>query len=370
MLEPSGTATSTAGCTAPPSGATTYSYNSQGERTGAKPASGTASTYTYDQSGELTGYTGPGGTAAYTYDAHGLRASKTVAGTTTSFTWDINATPDLLSDGATSYVYGPDDLPIEQVASTATLWYFHDAAGSTCALFDRTGAIVGTYGYDAYGDVTAHTGTASTPLEYTGAYTDGESGLVYLRARYYAPATAQFISIDPAVSLTLQPYAYASDSPLDNVDPMGLWTGGVCVGGLAAAIFGVSISACVVFDGSGDVGFEGTVSDPGSYYGTPSAGVSLGGQYSTADTIDSLRGPFDSAGFSAAPLGEGPSVGGTYSWGSDSRGCPVSVDDVGVGLGVEALPFAEAHGGVTDTGVTHLSNVPRALWNETFGRLF
>ncbi len=44
----------------------------------------------------------------------------------------------------------------------------------------------------------------------------------YLRARYYDPSTAQFISRDPAVATTRQPYAYVNDNPLNGTDPSGL----------------------------------------------------------------------------------------------------------------------------------------------------
>jgi RHS repeat-associated protein len=54
-------------------------------------------------------------------------------------------------------------------------------------------------------------------------YTDAESGLVYLRARYYDPTTGQFISRDPIESVTRVPYSYAGNNPLNNVDPSGLF---------------------------------------------------------------------------------------------------------------------------------------------------
>ena len=44
----------------------------------------------------------------------------------------------------------------------------------------------------------------------------------YLRARYYDPSTGQFVSRDPLVAKTRQPYAYAGDNPLNAVDPTGL----------------------------------------------------------------------------------------------------------------------------------------------------
>ena len=72
-----------------------------------------------------------------------------------------------------------------------TRWFHHDALGSTRALSNASGAVVGTFTYGPYGRLTASTGTATTTLGYAGQYTDAEPGLIYLRARYYDPATAQ-----------------------------------------------------------------------------------------------------------------------------------------------------------------------------------
>jgi len=144
--------------------------------------------------------------------------------TTTAETWDTaGSLPVLLQDGATRYVTGPDGLPIEQIGSGGTVLYdLHDQLGSTRALLDGTGATVAAYTYDPYGAVTAYSGTATTPFGYAGQYTDGETGLQYLRARSYDPATAQFLSVDPLVAQTGQPYAYVGADPLNATDPAGL----------------------------------------------------------------------------------------------------------------------------------------------------
>ena len=65
------------------------------------------------------------------------------------------------------------------------------------------------------------TGTL-TPFGYAGQYTDAESGLQYLRARYYDPATQQFLTVDPLLAQTDQAYAYAGGSPTNATDPSGL----------------------------------------------------------------------------------------------------------------------------------------------------
>ncbi|HWE83041.1 MAG TPA: RHS repeat-associated core domain-containing protein, partial [Gaiellaceae bacterium] len=40
--------------------------------------------------------------------------------------------------------------------------------------------------------------------------------------RYYDPTNGQFITVDPAITETGQPYSYAGDDPIDRADPPGL----------------------------------------------------------------------------------------------------------------------------------------------------
>jgi len=43
----------------------------------------------------------------------------------------------------------------------------------------------------------------------------------YVVGRYYDPQTGQFLSVDPMVSQTLEPYQYVKDNPVGEVDPSG-----------------------------------------------------------------------------------------------------------------------------------------------------
>lgn len=230
-------------CGTPAAGSTTYQFDQQGNRTKATTGAGAVSSYTYDQANRLTKATIGGATSTYAYDGNGLRASKTVGSTTTAFSWDAEQDPNLLYDGTTSYLYGPGGTPVAQIAATAAQWYFHDQLGSTRALTDAAGAIAGTYGYTPYGVVSAHTG-ASTPLQYSGQYADAETGLTYLRARYYDPSTAQFLTVDPEVRRSLSPYGYVDDNPLNHADPSGRFFGAL-LGGVAAVL--LAPEALVVF---------------------------------------------------------------------------------------------------------------------------
>lgn len=223
--------------TSPSSDVTSYTYSDRGNRTTATDT-GTSLTqsYGYDQANRLDAYTDGTTSADYAYNGDGLRALKVVGLTTTGYTWDsvTGAVPLLLAAGSNSFVYGPDGTSIEQIASGGTATYLlHDQHGSTTLLTDSTGAVTGSYTYTPYGATTSHTG-ATTALRYDGQYQDNETGLYYLQARYYDPATAQFLTRDPLEDETGQPYSYAGDDPIDYEDPSGLdwlddvgdWTAG------------------------------------------------------------------------------------------------------------------------------------------------
>jgi hypothetical protein len=47
----------------------------------------------------------------------------------------------------------------------------------------------------------------------------------YSVRRYYDPQTGQFLTVDPAVDQTGQPYAYVNGDPVDATDPLGLGLG-------------------------------------------------------------------------------------------------------------------------------------------------
>ncbi len=208
----------------------TYAYNEDGQRTESKPKSGEPATkYTYDQAGNLTVVERAKGTKepeikdTYTYDGTNLRQSQTISGTKTNLTWDTaEPIPLILTDETNSYIYGPENQPVEQISSGGTTLYLHhDQLGSTRLLTNTSGNTETAYTYNPYGTLNATTGTASTPLRYDGQYTNTDSGLIYLRARTYDPSTAQFLSLDSALRETSEPYNYTDDNALNNADPTG-----------------------------------------------------------------------------------------------------------------------------------------------------
>jgi RHS repeat-associated protein len=101
-----------------------------------------------------------------------------------------------------------------------------DGLGSVCQLADASGAIVQSYTYAPFGELLAAQGTRSSALQYTGAQTDLDTGLVYLRARWYDSATGRFTTRDPfpgfvVLPQTLHPYVYVNNNPVNLTDPSG-----------------------------------------------------------------------------------------------------------------------------------------------------
>jgi RHS repeat-associated protein len=154
--------------------------------------------------------------------------SKSVGGSTTTEAWDLaGGLPLMLEDKnsstTTDYVFGPGGLPLEQIVGSTTLWYGHDHLGSTRVVTGGSGTVQAGYVYDPYGNLVSSTGSLSNqPFRFAGQYQDSESGLYYLRARYYDPTTTQFLARDPAVATTRSPYGYVAGNPLNAADPSGV----------------------------------------------------------------------------------------------------------------------------------------------------
>ena len=139
--------------------------------------------------------------------------------------------------GYTSIV---DDCNNVQNSSTGIVtnrYYYHtNQLWSVIALTNSTGAVVQVYSYDSFGKVYISSGSwILTPLDtysgstysnsrlYTGRELDKETGMYYLRARYYNSDTGKFISRDPiGQNDQVNLYTYVANSPLKYVDRMGL----------------------------------------------------------------------------------------------------------------------------------------------------
>jgi RHS repeat-associated protein len=213
-----------------------YKYNEDGQRTKLEPKNGEpATTYGYDQAGHLTTTEREKGAKqteikeALTFDANGLTQESTVNGTKHKAAWDTaEPLPIVLEDEASggeeeaAFIYGPENLLIEEAFGANAIYLHHDQQGSTRLLtYWEEGEVVGWKTYGPYGN-TIETAGDATPLGYDGQLTDTETGLVWLGARRYDPTTGQFMTNDPALVFTNELYGYVGDNPENATDPSGL----------------------------------------------------------------------------------------------------------------------------------------------------
>ena len=134
----------------------------------------------------------------------------------------------------TSYIYGDllfgGTAPIEQITTSstgvATASFLASSPSGVQVVYSSNGAVQEQALYSLYGTQHLTAGSEVTPFGFQGSYQDS-TGLVYLINRYYDPTTDQFLSVDPKVSQTDQPYVFTNDSPLNATDPLGLSISGV-----------------------------------------------------------------------------------------------------------------------------------------------
>jgi len=172
----------------------------------------------------------PAGTTSFTYDGTGDRVKQTKASVDTNYV--VNSEPDNeqvlmeTTGGNTTYmIYGHDLL--YTIDGSGPHYQHNDSLGSVVAITDSTGAVEQTYDYDVFGVIRSAAGSSMNHYTFTGEESDA-SGLMYLRARYYAPADGRFLSEDPFAAdaqdtQTINRYVYVKNNPTNYVDPSGQW---------------------------------------------------------------------------------------------------------------------------------------------------
>ena len=257
---------------------TLYTYDKVGNRL-TKKQNNVTTTYTYNGLNQLTGESGGGNSLSYVYDANGnqIRITGTADGTSVnkvfaytpsglmssytsgtdtqvnryngdgqrvSKTEGSDVTNYFYQDGSVLYTTDSQGnvkafnlLNVSDILGTlringnnvSSYFYTEDMRGSTVNVIDNSGNTVLSYWYDDFGQVDEYRESGNSlinEVQYTGAIYDELTGLLYLNARFYDPATGRFISQDTYRGErddagTWHLYAYCANDPVNYVDPSG-----------------------------------------------------------------------------------------------------------------------------------------------------
>ena len=220
-------------------------------------------TFSYNAKNELVGIVADDGrTATYRYDHLGLRTAKFLDGGqggahTTLYVGEMAE----VVDGTAAYIVKLGPARVALLTGGTVRFVHGDPTGSSLFFTDGAGEVTGRLDQRPFGNVTSSSGDVDQRT-FSLHPIDAESGLVYMRRRYYSPALGRFLS--PDLMAIYQPerflhapqglhlYAFVANDPLNKTDPTGMsfWSFvGSVVGVVAGVLAAVAIIAVVVATG-------------------------------------------------------------------------------------------------------------------------
>lgn len=219
-------------------GGETFEYDANGNTILRTSPAGTIE-YTWDAENRLVGYADGQHLVLFEYDGDGNRVMKTVDGVRTNYVNDVSrplaqVLATAMADGSVDqqYIYGLERVGLNDGGVSNWRYYLYDSPlRSVRSVLRTTGDIIASAEYDVFGAPVGALESAGQPFAYNGEANDAETGLIFLRARYYNPVLGRFLSSDPFggyqfSSQSLNPYAYVANDPVNLIDPLGLtWYG-------------------------------------------------------------------------------------------------------------------------------------------------
>ncbi|AOY76017.1 RHS repeat-associated core domain-containing protein [Clostridium formicaceticum] len=164
----------------------------------------------------------------YKYNLDGLRAEKTTSQGTTKYYYD-NMGRTLSEANSSSSVTAQvvwGHKPLARIINNQYYYYIYNGHGDVVQVINQNGVVVNSYEYDEWGNIIQKQEQINNPIRYAGEYYDDESGLYYLRARYYDPFIGRFITKDSYEGqltnpMSMNQYVYCLNNPLIFIDKSG-----------------------------------------------------------------------------------------------------------------------------------------------------
>ncbi len=124
-----------------------------------------------------------------------------------------------------SYVKGINYISKTDGTGKDSYYLFNDH-GDVVQTVDAAGSTQNHYEYDIWGNPVLTIEASENAIRYAGEFLDSETGLYYLRARFYDPYLGRFTTEDSYWGedenpLSLNLYTYCANDPVRYVDPSG-----------------------------------------------------------------------------------------------------------------------------------------------------
>ncbi|MCP1995124.1 RHS repeat-associated core domain-containing protein [Flavobacterium sp. HSC-61S13] len=122
----------------------------------------------------------------------------------------------------------PPRIPIiaDPMKQESPVWWYHsDHLGSSSYITDISGKPCQYIEYLPFGEVMVQQSTNNifeNVYKFNGKELDESTGYYYYGARYYDPGASIFLSVDPLVEQTMEPYSYVGNNPINFTDPTGM----------------------------------------------------------------------------------------------------------------------------------------------------
>ena len=172
----------------------------------------------------------------FTYDAHGIRNTKKTSDYTVTYHYENGkllreetSEADVITK-TIDYLYGAEGI-IGIIINGDRYLFRKNIFGDVTHIYNANGVLVGKYSYTAFGcttiDLDVDGIATENPIRYRSYYCDFETGLYYLKSRYYDPDFGRFLNVDDISYLNpdaingLNMYAYCGNNPVMYVDPQG-----------------------------------------------------------------------------------------------------------------------------------------------------
>ena len=227
-------------------------------------------TYTWQNGRQLQKMQKAGVTVEFVYNADGLRVQKTVNGVATKYTLHGKNIVHMTSGtDELHFFYDAQNRPAVVVYNGVPYAYVKSLQGDIVAILDENGNTVVSYGYDAWGAPLWCTGELAEtlgkvqPFRYRGYVFDEETGLYYLRSRYYNPGWGRFVNADAEIAVEAKLwdaklFLYCANNPVRYTDDGGNSFWDVladCGKALLVAAVVVAVVAVVIAATGGGGGF-------------------------------------------------------------------------------------------------------------------